>query len=48
MRNSLVWFTLGVGSTVIYEQVKNGNFRKMVRNMNSKKTKLIEEIENIL
>lgn len=48
MKNSLYLIGLGVGGTLLYQQVKNGNFRKMIRNMNKKKTKMIEELEDMM
>ena len=48
MKNSLYLIGLGIGGTLLYQQVKSGNFRKMIRNMNRKKTKMIEELEDML
>lgn len=48
MKNSLYLIGLGVGGTLLYQQVKNGNFRKMIRSMNKKKTKMIEELEDMM
>jgi len=48
MKNSLYLIGLGVGGTLLYQQVKSGNFRKMIRSMNKKKTKMIEELEDML
>ena len=48
MKNSLYLIGLGVGGTLLYQQVKSGNFRKMIRSMNKKKTKTIEELEDML
>ena len=48
LKEGLIWFGLGMGSTLLYQQVRNGNFRKMVRKMNSKKTKMLEDMESIM
>lgn len=48
MKNSLYLIGLGVGGTLLYQQVKSGNFRKMIHSMNKKKTKMIEELEDML
>ena len=48
MKNSLYLIGLGVGGTLLYQQVKSGNFRKMIRSMNKKKTKMIEQLEDML
>jgi len=48
LRTSLYMILLGIGGTLLYQEVKNGNLRKLVRNMNAKKTKMLEDIENML
>lgn len=48
VKNSLYMIGLGVGGVLLYQQIKNGNFRKMIRNMNSTKTKMIEDLENMM
>ena len=48
IRNSLYMLGLGVGGTLLYQQIKNGNFRKFVREMNRSKTKMIEDLEDIM
>ena len=48
MRTSLYLIGLGVGGTILYQQIKNGNFRKMVREMNRAKTKMLEDMEDML
>ena len=39
---------IGIGGTLLYHQVKSGNFRKMVRKINRAKTKMIENIEDMM
>ena len=39
---------LGIGGTLLYQQIKNGNLRRIVREMNRSKTKMIEDMENML
>ena len=48
MKNSLYMIGLGVGATLLYQQIKNGNFRKLVRQMNRSKTKMIEDLEDLM
>ncbi len=48
MRNSLYMIGLGVGATLLYQQIKNGNLRKVVRQMNRSKTKMIEDLEDLM
>lgn len=48
IRNSLYMLGLGIGGTLLYQQIKNGNLRKVVREMNRSKTKMLEDLENIM
>ena len=48
MKNSLYLIGLGVGGTILYQEIKNGNFRKMVRKMNSFKTQKIQDLEDMM
>ena len=48
MKNSLYLIGLGIGGTLLYQQIRNGNLRKIVRQMNRSKTKMLEDLENIM
>lgn len=48
IKNSMYLIGLGVMGTVLYQQIKNGNLRKVVRKMNSSKTKMLEDLEDML
>lgn len=48
MKNSMYLIGLGIGATILYQQIKNGNLRKIVRKMNSSKTKMLEDLEDML
>lgn len=48
MKNSLYMIGLGVGATLLYQQIKNGNLRKIVRQMNRSKTKMLEDLEDLM
>ena len=48
IRNSLYMIGLGIGGTLLYQQIKNGNLRKVVREMNRSKTKMLEDLENMM
>ncbi len=48
IRNSLYMIGLGVGGTLLYQQIKNGNLRKVVRQMNRSKTKMLEDLEDMM
>ena len=48
LKNSFYMIMLGIGGTLLYQQIKNGNFRKMVREMNRTKTKIVEDLEDMM
>ena len=48
MKNSLCLIGVGIVGTIMYQQIKNGNLRKWVREMNRTKTKMIEDMENMM
>lgn len=39
---------LGIGGTLLYQQIKSGNFRRMIREMNRSKTKMLEDLEDMM
>lgn len=39
---------IGVGSAALYQNIKNGNIKKLARKMNSAKTKAIDNLENMM
>lgn len=39
---------LGVGGTILYQNIKNGNMKKIVRKMNSSKKQAIEDLEDMI
>ena len=45
---ALMGLGIGVGSAALYQNIKNGNIRKMVRKMNSAKTKAVSDLENMM
>ncbi len=48
IRDSIFLIGLGIGGTILYQQIQNGNFRKMIRQMNSSKTKMLEDLEEMM
>ncbi len=48
LKNSICLIGLGVGGTLLYQEVKSGNFRKMIRKMNRAKTKALEDLEDMM
>lgn len=48
MKSSLCLIGLGIGGTLLYQQLKNGNLRRVVRQMNRSKTKMLEDLEDMM
>ena len=48
MKKSLYLIGLGIGGTLLYQQIRNGNLRKVVRQMNRSKTKMLEDLEQLM
>lgn len=47
-KNSLYMIGLGVGMTLLYQEVKSGNLRRIVRQMNRTKTKMLSDLEDMM
>ncbi|MGM9882280.1 MAG: hypothetical protein ACI31S_05495 [Bacilli bacterium] len=45
---ALMGLGIGVGSAALYQNVKNGNVKKLMRKMNSAKTKAVDSLENMI
>lgn len=48
MMNSLWLIGLGIGGTILYQQIKNGNLKKAVYNMDQAKLKMIDDLEDMI
>ena len=48
MGMALMGLGIGVGSAALYQNVKNGNVKKLMRKMNSAKTKAVDSLENMI
>ena len=48
IKSSLCLIGLGIGGTILYQQLKNGNLRRVVRQMNRSKTKMLEDLEDMM
>ena len=48
MKNTLCLIGIGVGWTILYQQIRSGNLKKMVRKMNKAKTQMIEDLEDMM
>lgn len=46
IKSALCCIGLGVVGTIMYQELKNGNLKKMVKKMDKAKTKIIEDMEN--
>ncbi|MBQ9854379.1 MAG: hypothetical protein IJO57_05050 [Bacilli bacterium] len=44
MKNSLCLIGLGVGGTLLYQQAKNGNLKKMFMKMKNKEAEMIKDM----
>lgn len=47
-KNAIYLIGLGIGGTLLYQNVKNGNLRKWTRQMNQAKTQMIEDLEDMM
>ena len=45
---ALMGMGIGVGSAALYQNIQNGNIKKLARKMNSAKTKAIDNLENMI
>ena len=48
MRNGAMLVAMGVGGTLLYQQVKNGNMKKMMRNVKRVSKKTIDDLEDMM
>ena len=48
IKTSLYMIGLGIGLTLLYQEIKNGNLRKVVRQMNRTKTKMLEDLDDMM
>lgn len=47
-KNAIYLIGLGIGGTLLYQNVKNGNVKRWTREMNRAKTKMIEDLEDMM
>lgn len=48
MKGALCLIGLGVGGTLLYQNIKNGNIRRWTREMNRAKTEMLEDLEDMM
>ena len=47
-KNAIYLIGLGIGSTLLYQNVKNGNIKRWTREMNRAKTQMIDDLEDMM
>ncbi len=48
MRNAIGFMAMGVGGTLLYQQVKNGNAKKCLNNMKKMTKKAYDDLEDMM
>ena len=47
-KSAMYLIGLGIGSTLLYQNIRNGNLKRWTREMNRAKTKMLEDLENMM
>ena len=47
-KNAIYLIGLGIGGTLLYQNIKNGNLKRFTRQMNQAKTQMIEDLEDMM
>ena len=47
-KNAIYLIGLGVGRTLLYQNIKNGNIKRWTREMNRAKTQMIDDLEDMM
>lgn len=48
MKGSIACVAMGVGGTLLYQQVKNGNMKKMIRDVKRVSKKTMNDLEDMM
>ncbi len=48
MKSSMALIAMGVGGTLLYQQIKNGNARKYINKMEHFKKKTLDDLEDMM
>ncbi len=48
MKSSIALIATGVGATLLYQNIKNGNLKKMVAKMKNTEMKAIDKMEDMM
>ena len=47
-KNAIYLISLGIGGTLLYQNIKNGNLRRFTRQMNRAKSEMLEDLEDMM
>lgn len=47
-KKSMALIAMGVGGTILYQQIKNGNMKKYLKNMTKKMEKTYDDLEDMM
>ena len=48
MKKNITLIAMGVGGTLLYQQIKNGNVKRLMKDMMNKKAKICDELEDMM
>ena len=48
IRDGAMLVAMGVGGTLLYQQIKNGNMKKMMRDVKKVSRKTIDDVEDMM
>ena len=48
MGNKVLYIGMGIGATILYQQIKNGNMKKMMKDMENLKIKTMDDLEDMM
>lgn len=48
MANKALYMMMGIGATILYQQIKNGNMKKIMKDMENLKCKTMEDLEDMV
>lgn len=48
VKSNMAWMMAGVGGTILYQQIKNGNMKKMISKMKNKEMKAVSKLEDMM
>lgn len=48
MKDKIMYVAMGIGGTLMYQQMKNGNMNKMMRDIKTLSKKTIDDLEGMM